>query len=132
MDLATMGLSDRANDRQPKPGATSLAAATRIDTMEALEDPLALLGRDSGPVVDHCQADAAALRAFHFEAYQPRPFAGVVDRVASEIAQCLCQSIGVGPRHSARHVAELEAPIGGQAETVPQLRYERPQLDLLR
>ena len=44
-------LDDRRADRQPEPGAALLAGVRGVDLVEAVEDPLQLVGRDAAAVV---------------------------------------------------------------------------------
>src|SRR5262249_40089266 len=76
-------------ERQAETGPTLLARAPRVDPVEALEDPLAVLGRDPGALVDDLDparvrgipgddADRAARRAV---------LDGVVDHVHEGLAE---------------------------------------------
>ena len=46
-------LGEVLDDREPEPGPAELAAPGLVDPVEALEDPLAVLGFDAGAVVPH-------------------------------------------------------------------------------
>ena len=62
-------------------------------------------------------------------ATSPEPRFGVIDRVAREIPDRLCETVWVGVEGSVGHGTELEAAVVGQADAVPQILDERPQLD---
>ncbi len=56
--VAAVGLGDRANDREAQPGRR---AAVTAGAHEALEDAIAQLGWDAGPVVGHDQHGVIAV-----------------------------------------------------------------------
>src|SRR5438552_1906986 len=59
LDATAVCLDDVPDDGEPEPGGTDLAAVGRLH--EALEDALALVGRDAGPRVGHGEQDRRRL-----------------------------------------------------------------------
>ncbi len=51
------------------------------------------------------------------------------DRVGHQVAQRLRQPVGVGDQRPRRHRPQFEAAIGKQADPVPQVPHEPPQVD---
>src|SRR5207237_9876805 len=79
---AVVGFGDRPYDREPEPRAAGQAVARGIRAVKALEHAVALGGRDSGPVVDHREADAVGADAFYLEPHQAVGLGGVLDCIA--------------------------------------------------
>src|SRR4051812_33824089 len=58
---APVRADESRDDRQPEPGAARVAAPGSLDPVEALEDPLADLGRQPRAVIDHLDDRPLAL-----------------------------------------------------------------------
>ena len=54
---AAVGLGDGGHDRQAEPGAALGAAAGRVGAVEALEDPVGLVGRQARALVGDLDGD---------------------------------------------------------------------------
>ena len=61
----------------------------------------------------------------------PRSGGRVLDCVADEVAQRLCEPVGVGAQRARGNRTELEAARREQAHPIPQLLHEERQIDRL-
>jgi hypothetical protein len=85
--VTVVRLGDRLHDRESETGAARCTGASGIGAMEALKHALAFGDRDTGSVVDHREPDLIGADARDLHANEPVFGDGVLDRVASEIAQ---------------------------------------------
>ena len=133
--LPAVRVGDRAHDRQPQARPAGCAVARGVGAVEAVEDALALVERE-------CPAPSSSTRkrtrsppsALHAHAHQPRSASGVVDRVAHQVAQRLCEAVGVGAQRPVRDRAELEATArraGSPRPTAPRTKTGR-SIDSMR
>src|SRR5947199_381492 len=65
------------------------------------------------------------------EPNQARSLSGGLDGVPAKVTERLGEAVGVSGKRSRRYGAKLEAPIRGQAQTVPEFLHERGHIDRL-
>src|SRR5438093_828359 len=102
VDAATVRLHDVAHDGEPEAGRARLGAVGPLD--EALEDPLALLGRDAGAGVAHRYQDGAVLR----RGLHPHP------ATARRVAERVRDQVGERPAELGRIARDGDAAGGGR------------------
>ena len=151
-----MGVGDRAHDREAEAGTAGGTVAGGVGAVETVEHPLALLDRDPWTVIlddeahpfgppptalgpldvrTHRSAVTPLARALDVQAHEARSVTrppGVGDRVAQQVAQRLCEPVGVGEQRARGHLPELEAPRREQGRAAPQLLDEGLELDRLQ
>src|SRR5258706_8066603 len=93
LDAAAVRLDDLLGDGQPQAGALGLAREQVVAAVEALEDPLAVLGADAGAVVLDFDGDAPSRAArAHPDALL---FASVLDGVVQEVQYHLGHGLAI-------------------------------------
>jgi hypothetical protein len=93
-DASSVGLDDRTRDCETEPAAAPVSTPAAVDAVEALEDPVELVGRDSGSgVADRdVKLTVVAVR----EDRDPIAALGVGNGVADEVAEHLGEAVGIG------------------------------------
>ena len=93
-----MRVCDRPHDREPETGSTRRADTRGVDAMKTTKDALALLERDSRPVVFDEEAHPPTRTRLYAQAHEPVLGSRVLDRVADQVAQRLRETVWVSPQ----------------------------------
>lgn len=126
-----MRLGDRPDDRESESGASFPSRPRGVDSVEALEDPLALVRRNPWSVVEDGERHPPPADLSNLEANEPVAVSRVVDGVPGEVAHRLGNAIGVSFEDPVRDRPELEATVGRQGEAVPEVGHEGLEIDRL-
>ena len=122
-----MGIDDRAGDRETEPGTATLARAALVDTVEALEHALEMLGWDSRPVV--ADGDLHPLVSHLGDNGDAAARLGVRDGIAHEVAQHLGEPVRIGLEHAVDRF-DVEVALAEQRQIATHVLEEVLELDL--
>ena len=106
LNVAFVVGGDVADDRETEPRATGVAAAGPIDAVEALEDPVEVLGGDADAAVVHARAPTSSA-VDGADTNTLAPAFAVLDRVVDQIADRRDELASIA-EHGERRVGLVE------------------------